>query len=131
MEGAIIERLILAVKAYLIVLQGYETGERPIFPADENETHQEQQLLENKDYKANAKSNTNAALHDEICRMFSNILKLLDEQYGVKVNSDTTEAVNSSRSAFFHFDFTDLCTKDLYLVLFATLLEATPWTEET
>ncbi|EGW31287.1 transcriptional activator leucine zipper [Spathaspora passalidarum NRRL Y-27907] len=95
-----------------------------------------------------AKNSTNSASHEEICRNLGNLLKLLDNQFGADVWGTGTTNLNSisstssesappllsakSQSSFsFHFNLdstTQANTKALNIELFASVIEAIPWT---
>lgn len=138
MEGAQVEKLILVVKSYMVILDDYELGRKPLFPTDDVINAR----LTDKPDKPNdflfiARNSTNAASHDEICRTFATILKILDTQYGTEVwqgldsNSSTPVATSFKSQPFnFHFgiDSTYQLARNLQVELFATLLEAVPTT---
>lgn len=168
LENSSPEKLILVIKSYLVILEDYELGNKPDFPTDEvfntrllddeasnNQVSNSKKSSHTRDLKKAdsnkkkmrlnefmliAKNSTNAPSHDEICRTFASLLKLLDSQYGSEVwtmehsNSSTPVAANFSKSqspfSAFHFgiDFSYQTTKDLHVELFATLLDAVPWT---
>lgn len=168
LETASSEKIILVIKSYLVILEDYELGNKPSFPTDDvinsvllndsgpSETQNAKKNLKNipnrkvdekqkkklrlNEFMCIAKNSTNAASHEEICRTFATVLKLLDSLYGSEVwtleNSNSTTPVSSSFSksqspfAGFHFglDFSFQTIKDLHIELFATLLNAIPWT---
>lgn len=97
-----------------------------------------------------AKNSKNATLHEEVCRSFAQLLKLLDSQYGShfwlsETNSNNLTTSNpfqvssgqlsnngkggSAFSSFnFGLDFTSQGTKNSHIELFSTLIDAIPWT---
>ncbi|KAK6455792.1 transcriptional activator leucine zipper [Scheffersomyces xylosifermentans] len=87
-----------------------------------------------------AKNSNNSQSHEEICKTFASLLKVLDNQYGSEAwssessASTTTSNGGSSKSQSspfsFHFgiDFNYQMTKNLNIELFATLIDAIPWT---
>lgn len=153
LENLQCEKVILVVKSYLTILKDNELNKRPEFPTDDN-LHQ--RLVEEKqtkskhkkspstkidiDFSFAAKNSDNHLTHEEICKNFGVLLKLLDTQYGSEVwkdiNSQTSTPLSSTFSktqspfSAFHFgiDFSYQVTKNLHLELFATLIESIPWT---
>lgn len=103
-----------------------------------------------------AKNSNNSISHEEICKSLGNLLRLLDGQYGADiwtpelltpvtapvskvpqtgplndVNSASGGASNSgSGGGFFHFGglASDSSSKQLQVELFATIIDAIPWT---
>lgn len=159
------EKLVVVIKSYVAILCDYELGKRPLFPTDDVlnaellETTTENKNIAAKGIKGKkknvdlntektrlnefgmiARNSNNAPSHDEICRAFASLLKLLDAQYGSdvwttdnsSVSMPTAQTSSISQSAFsaFHFgiDFSYQSTKDLYVDLFANLIDAIPWT---
>lgn len=165
LENSSPEKIILVIKTYLAILGDYELGKKPFFPTDEvlnakliERTTENKSLaakglrgkkknvdLNNEKTRLNefvmiARNSNNAASHDEICRTFATLLKLLDGQYGSDVwtaetssaSTPMAQSFSKSQSAFsaFHFgiDFSYQSTKDLYVEVFANLIDAIPWT---
>lgn len=165
LENIYPEKIILVIKAYLVILEDYELGEKPVFPvddvfnkrllndyvlnSDESHAHQKnkddnkaedsnQEKLRLNEFMLIAKNSTNAASHDEICKTFATLLKLLDSQCGsdawsLESSNATTPVASSfskSQSGFsFHFnlDFSYPSNQNLNIELFASLIEAVPW----
>lgn len=140
LENSFPEKIIVVIKSYLAILQDYEIGDKPLFPVDDNNFF-EQQKVKTGDFLYIAKNSTNLASHDEICRTFALLLRILDGQYGSTLNgSDNSNNSNyfslgsnrsqSSSSFGFHFNYdsTPQSTKEIQMELFATLIEAIPWT---
>ncbi|KAK6462186.1 transcriptional activator leucine zipper [Scheffersomyces coipomensis] len=151
LENIFAEKVILIVKSYLLILEDYELGNKPMFPTDEifnNRFLNENEAKSSKDKNRNrnrlnefqfiAKNSTNSQSHDEICRTFGSLLRILDAQYGSDVwqpdgaSSSTPGHSSKSQSPFsaFHFgiDFSYQITRNLHVELFATLIDAIPWT---
>ncbi|CAG84689.2 DEHA2A09218p [Debaryomyces hansenii CBS767] len=156
LENAYPEKIMLVVKSYLTILEDYEHGDKPCFPTDDvfnslsvSQNHNASSTSKfvksrDKRFKSNeimliAKNSTNAFSHEEICRNLAVLLKLLDGQYGSGIwssdsSSSSTPLSSTSKSqatfSAFHFgiDFSYQPTKDLHMELFATLIEAIPWT---
>lgn len=151
LENSYPEKIIVAVQSYLKILEDYELGDKPKFPTDDIFnllSYDRSRLKSTKKSKRNkfksneimfiARNSTNAFSHEEISRMLAVLLKLLDTNYGSDIWSSNSTAYTplSSNSkaqvAFsaFHFglDFSYLASKDLHIELFATILEAIPWT---
>lgn len=161
LENASAEKLMLVIKSYLVILEDYELGKKPLFPTDDvinsvllddnsdngkknlksnNKCDEKRRKLRLNEFMYIAKNPTNAASHEELCRSFATTLKLLDSLYGSEIwsldgsNSSTpvSSSFSKSQSPFsaFHFglDFSYQTTKDLHIDLFATLLNAIPWT---
>ncbi|EGV63049.1 transcriptional activator leucine zipper [Yamadazyma tenuis ATCC 10573] len=132
------EKLILSVKSYMAILADYEIGKRPVFPTDETLKSNNYKDNEKIDFNFIAKNSDNALSHEEIIKNFANLIKLLDTSYGCSIwNKDSSVSpggnnqpkVQSPFSAFhFGIDFSYQTTKNLHLELFATLIEAAPWT---
>lgn len=149
------EKLILVVKSYMLCLRDYILGEKPEFPTDEFFNHQFNDMgfiTPDKNFKTafeikhdakfqkwnklmfDHKRIKNYEAHEEICRTFSSLLKLLDNQCGVVnwTNSGTAYANQSytksfsSLSTHFGLDFYQ-GTKDIHVELFATLIDASAW----
>lgn len=154
LENSSPERLILVIKSYLSILEDYELGRKPEFPTDDKleqvievdeyfkkkskRTEAKNTIILN-EFQYLAKTPSNAFSHEEICRNFATLLKLLDNQYGSDVwllessnTSPSNVAPSKSQSAFsaFHFgiDFSYPSTKNLQIDLFSTLIDAVPWT---
>lgn len=157
LENLAPEKLILIVKSYMTILGDYELGNKPSFPTDEilnkrikadthiknkeslinddDETHQEYT-----EFNFIARNSDNALSHEEICRSFGVLLRILDVQYGSEIwpkdsNNQTTplsSGFSKSQLPFsaFHFgiDFLYQVTKNMHLELFATLIQSIPWT---
>lgn len=158
LENSSPERLILIIKSYLSILEDFELARKPEFPSDDvltqgtevdNDSFKKKNKPKGKsevskntmilnEFLNLAKSSTNAFSHEEICRNFATLLKLLDNQYGSDVwllegsSSPSSVAPSKSQSAFsgFHFgiDFSYPNTKNLQIDLFSTLIDAIPWT---
>lgn len=126
MENLSPERVIVVIKSYLVILEDFEKAEKPTFPTDEAFGNSEPKPYS--EYKFLAKNTNNAVSHEEICRTFAGLLKLLDTTYGCDV--DSKEVLTTKSSGLFNFgiDFTFQQTKDLHMELFGTLIDAIPWT---
>ncbi|RCK67734.1 Cell morphogenesis protein PAG1 [Candida viswanathii] len=138
LENSFPEKIIIVIKSYLAIIQDYEIGEKPDFPIDDNNFF-EQQKHKTGDFLYIAKNSTNLACHDEICRTFALLLRILDSQYGCTLNGTDNNSnyfslgsskSQSSSSFGFHFsyDSTAPSTKEIQIELFAALIEAIPWT---
>ena len=138
LENSFPEKIIIVIKSYLAILQDYEIGDKPQFPVDDNNFF-EQKTSESGEFLCIARNSTNLASHDEICRTFALLLRILDGQYGSSLNgSDNNNnyfSLGSSRSQssssfgfHFNYDSTPHLTKEIQMELFATLIEAIPWT---
>ncbi|EMG46163.1 hypothetical protein G210_3608, partial [Candida maltosa Xu316] len=133
LENLFPEKIIIVVRSYMAIINDYEVGDKPSFPTDElTETTKIVSELSHI-----AKNSTNSAAHDEICRSFSSLLKILDAQYGLSASSDNSSYFSlgsgsksqSSSSFGFHFNYdsTSQSAKEIQIELFATLIEAIPW----
>jgi hypothetical protein len=175
LEGLSPERMLIVIKSYLAILKDYELANKPEFPVievfeqatgDENaftstvpnfrssKVKKDSITAKNEKVKLNeflflAKNSKNAVFHEEVCKSFASLLRLLDSQYGSHFwLSETNGTQNSnhlaplrsrsssgslkSQSPFssfnFNLDFVFQDTKDLQISLFATLIDAVPWT---
>ncbi|KAK6200429.1 transcriptional activator leucine zipper [Scheffersomyces amazonensis] len=158
LENMYTEKIILVVKSYLSILQDYEYGNKPNFPTDEifnmrflndidghsksqsTSRDKKKHKYKSSEFSFIARNSTNAQSHDEICRTFGTLLKLLDTQYGSEIlqsdnsNSNPPTPISSTKSASpfsaFHFgiDLSYQITKNVHTELFATLIEVIPWT---
>ena len=163
LEGLSSERLILTIKSYLAILEDYELGRKPAFPTDEvfnerifkvndsNNPHPKnigkksaestKHSVRLNEFSFIAKNSNNALSHEEICRTFASLFKILDGQYGAHVwgsenggllssSSNSGSAKAPSPFSGFHFgiDFNYQITKNLQIELFATLIDGVPWT---
>ncbi|CAH6720935.1 cell morphogenesis protein PAG1 [[Candida] jaroonii] len=155
LENLQCEKVILVVKSYLTIIKDNEINKRPEFPTDDKLNQrliEEKQTktkhkkspsmkLETNDFSFSAKNPDNHLTHEEICKNFGLLLKLLDNQYGCEIwkdinGSQTSTPLSSTFSktqspfSAFHFgiDFSYQVTKNLHLELFATLIDSIPWT---
>ncbi|CUM64350.1 uncharacterized protein PRCAT00001952001 [Priceomyces carsonii] len=156
LDNLIPEKMILIVKSYLLILEDHEIGKEPDFPlndvtgssmiqpsTDDKKKRKSEVGFEDvkrSDFLFNAKNANNAASHEELCRSFAVLLKLLDSEYGSDVllteanGLSTPISMNTSKSqspfSAFHFgiDFSYLASKDLHVQLFSTLIDAIPYT---
>lgn len=153
LENAIPERIIFVIKSYLAILEDAESGKKIPYPSDELIRNRiilkrENRLIQISDEDTNerreftfmARNSNNKVYHDELCRSFGTMIKLLDSQYGAesmflegsKVSTPLSGSSSRSQSPFssfyFNLDFSYNETKDLHVELFASLIEAVPWT---
>lgn len=156
MENFSGEKLILVVKSYMLCLRDYKLGEKPEFPTDElfNQRSNDMGFIEPHKTFKNAfeikrdskfqrwnrlmidhKRIKNYASHEEICRTFSSLLKLLDSQCGAvnqlkntisTANQNYTKSFSSLSNFHFGIDFYQT-SKDVNTELFATLIDACAW----
>lgn len=154
LEGLQPEKLVFILKAYLNILEDYELGKKPEFPTDEalnkrvkqNQTSSSQKndsssKVDLNNFSFVAKNSDNALSHEEIIKNYAVLLRLLDSQYGCEIwnkenitGQSTPLSANFSKTqspfSAFHFgiDFSYQVSKNLNLELFASILEAVPWT---
>lgn len=150
LEGMQLEKIIVLIRAYLLILEDYELGSRPKFPLDEVLSQRirpqpapgqllapvpavpEQPLATTvrlREFAFAARTLGTAASHDEVCRTLAQLLKVMDATYGARADG-SDDAVAAPGSKFYlHFglDFA-FGAKPLHLDVFTTLLEAVPWT---
>lgn len=148
------EKLIFILKAYLIILEDYELGKKPEFPTDEtlnkrvkhsqtklSQKYESSNKVDLNNFRFVAKNSDNALSHEEIIKNFAVLLRLLDSQYGCEIwnkenisgqSTPLSSNFSKTQSPFsaFHFgiDFTYQVSKNLHLELFASIIEAVPWT---
>lgn len=146
LEGMCPEKLVVLIRAYLVILEDYEVGQKPKFPLDEVLSQRlkgpfgrplaatllpSTTRLPIAEFLFAARTSTNRALHDEICRILANLLRVLDTQYGAHPDPVVLETAptQASQKFYSHFglDFSFQQTKELHLEVFVTLLEAVPW----
>lgn len=158
LEGLSPERIILVIKSYLSILEDCELGNKPLFPTDEelgsrvfkyslvgsrwdkskNSINVEEQRnkIRLNEFMFLAKNSNNAASHEEICRSFASLFKLLDAECGSDASRLTTTTNTRSHSnslsknpSIFNFgmDFS-YTSKNLQYEVFANLMNAVPWT---
>lgn len=148
------ERVILVIKSYLSILEDCELGNKPLFPTDEelgarvfkyniagsrwdkskNSSNVEEQRnkIRLNEFMFLAKTANNEASHEEICRSFATLFKLLDIECGSEAPKQTTRSHSNSLSknpSIFNFgiDFS-YASKNIYYEVFANLMNAVPWT---
>lgn len=126
LEGLASERLMVAVRAYVAMLEDYEHTRRPPFPDGKAEAP-----VRARPFVFLARLAHNAVTHDELCRTFAVLLRLLDGQYGCTVWRGDGDGDGGLRAfqALHHLglDFLSSPQKGLHVELFATLVEAVPW----
>ena len=143
------EKMILLVKSYYSILEDYEQVVKPGFPTDEVLNKRIKEINQPKDKEATktelsefqfiARNSDNVLSHEEICKSFGALLRLLDGQYGSEVlgkdsNQSTplSSTFSKTQSPFsaFHFgiDFSYQVSKNLHIELFAALIDTVPWT---
>lgn len=161
LENLQTEKMILLVKSYLAILEDYELVlAKPEFPSDdllnkrikESNTQKKEwdyKKIELTEFQFMARNLDNQLIHEEICRSFATLLKLLDSHYGCESilgkdsyssfgggNNQSTTPLSSTfgktQSPFsaFHFgiDFSYQVSKNLHIELFSVLIDAIPWT---
>lgn len=149
------ERLLFVLKSYLLIVEDHEMGNKPVFPTDKvfssrilvedfsvntkqnaPKGKEEQSRKKNvtiNDFLFKARNSNNAASHDEICRTLGIFLKTLDEKLGcVIVPPEQSGNMSKSLSPFSAFNFgienAFQQVQDVDIELFATLIDAIPWT---
>lgn len=156
LENMYTEKVTLVVKSYMLCLQDYKTGSKPDFPTDEilDERYAEYMWSYERagtnpvEVKLDAitqrknrimfdyKHIKNQATHEDICRTFASLLKLLDNQCGMpnwttEEGSMASAAYSKPLSSFssFHFgqESSTLSSRDVQIELFACLLGASSW----
>lgn len=157
LENISAEKLIIVIKSYMLCLKDFKQGEQPALPSDQvlDELYSEvvsrpdrngrgfknrkEEKMEIKSLKWNKimfdqRQTQSLATHEDICRAFVSLLKLLDSQCGVtswiKTGSTSMDYMKPlANLSNFHFgiDFSVLNTRDVQLNLFATLLDAAAW----
>lgn len=156
LENISAEKLIIVIKSYMLCLKDFKLGEQPALPSDQvlDELYSEvvsrsdrnggfkkkqKEKMEINSLKWNKimfdnRQTQSLAAHEDICRAFVSLLKLLDAQYGVtnwtKTGSTSMDYMRPlTNLSNFHFgiDFSVLNTRDVQLNLFATLLDAAAW----
>lgn len=150
LEGLVPEKLIVLIRAYLVMLEDYENGQKPKFPLDEvlsqrlpqgpygrpQQVHSPAHATPSPPmakFNFAARTSANLALHDEIARIFANLLRILDTNYGAQLEAGGSPMEPQplpTQKFYLHFgiDFLFQTTKELHIQLFVTLLEAVPWT---
>ena len=134
------EKLILAVKAYVGVLQATEQENRPNFPKIDifdiaSTCHVEPVNVVSTRRISAVKPNTALNIYDEICLTFKKLIMLLDDSFGCdldgNVNTSSSGTGFKSLSTFsFHlsYDVPPQKQKDAQLELFAVLIKSLPYT---
>ncbi|RLV93827.1 Cell morphogenesis protein PAG1 [Spathaspora sp. JA1] len=136
MDNLMPEKLMVIIKSYMAVLRSYEVSDKPKFPTDEVFTEEAEDTIG--EFMFMAKNSTNRATHEEICLNLGNLLRLLDNQYGIDVwgtgtavpTPNTASEPESTKFSFqFKLDYTSSygSTKQLNLELFACVIESIPW----
>ncbi|ODV76748.1 transcriptional activator leucine zipper [Suhomyces tanzawaensis NRRL Y-17324] len=142
------ERTILVIKSYMVILEDYELGKKPKFPTDKEldaRMGDEEDLERSKrlnEFQFIARTSKNSLSHEELCRSFATLLRLLDNQYGCDIwsssnalspNSSGSGSKGQSTFSAFHFgmDFSYQMTKNLHIEVFATLIDSIPFTMVT
>lgn len=153
------EKLILVIKSYMMCLRDYKLGEKPVFPTDAVISEALLELIgptesQRRSFRSgidprhdllfqkwnklmfDSRNIKNYASHEDICRTFATLLKLLDGQCGMSSWSQngsalSTQTYTKSLSTFsnFHFgiDFNMQSAKDVNIELFVTLIDACAW----
>lgn len=157
LENISSEKLIIVIKSYMLCLKDFKLGERPALPSDQvldalysevvsRPDHTRRGFKDRKEENLGFKSlkwnkimfdqrqTQSLATHEDICRAFVSLLKLLDTQCGVtswtKSGSTSMDYIKPlANLSNFHFgiDISVLNAKDVKLNLFATLLDAAAW----
>lgn len=158
LENISAEKLIIVIKAYMLCLKDYKLGERPELPSDKVLNDLYTEVVTNADQKRKPFHKTvektidhnslkwnrlmfdqrrtqNLAAHEDICKTFVSLLKLLDSNCGatswVKGESyssmDYVKPLSGLSNFHFGIDFSVLSTRDVQLNLFATLIDAAAW----
>lgn len=146
------EKLLFVLKSYLLIVEDHEMGSKPVFPTDRvinsrilvedfsvntktnplklTQSDQRKNVTIN-DFVFKARNNNNAATHDEICRTLGIFLKSLDQKFGCEI-VPSEQTTNTSKSPFSAFNFgiesAFQQVQDVDIELFATLIDAIPWT---
>lgn len=157
LENISAEKLIIVIKSYMLCLKDFKLGDQPALPSDQvlDELYTEvvsrpdrngrgfkkrkEEKMEIKSLKWNRimfdhRQTQSLATHEDICRAFVSLLKLLDSQYGVtswiksgSTSMDYMKPLANLSNFHFGIDFSVLNTRDVQLNLFATLLDAVAW----
>lgn len=148
------EKLLFVLKTYLLIIEDHEMGNKPVFPTDkifnsrilvedfsvntktnslkggETQTGKKDVTINNFTYRA--RTSNNAAAHDEICRTLASYLKNLDEKLGCEIIPSDVSNNQPKASTFSAFNFGIESAfhqvPDVDIDLFATLIDAVPWT---
>lgn len=128
------EKMMLVSRCYLRILQDYEGGRRPQFPAENSASGNNAEIPGHKsepEFTFTARTADNHASHEEMCKYFGTHLKLLDGQYGSEIWAHTATPLSATFKSqpFFHFgDYSYQSTKKLHLEAFSYLIDTIPYT---
>lgn len=153
-ENISAEKLTLVIRSYMLCLRDFMAGEKPEFPTDEvfekgymehlktNDIRkrskvdftQNQEQRKWSKYMFDSKNVGNIQAHEDICKTFATLLKLLDQECGMSgwTNADSSvqngPAAKSSFSNFpFSLDFSMQTSKNVHFDLFSTIIDACAW----
>lgn len=147
LENVSAEKLTLVIRSYMLCLKDYKVGEKPQFPTDEVFEKGYLDFLKNADVRKqtkidfthnlelhkwgkqmfDSKNIKNPQSHEDICKTFATILKLLDQECGMVgwLNGDNSNT--AYKSSFTNFAFSLQNPKNAHFDLFATVIDACAW----